>query len=250
MSKEPGFIIVLSQPKLVSDEVWNEWYTDYHVPDVLDVPTFVSAARFKTAPELKKDEGDVGTVDTSHTQFLALYYLDDLSFCESPEFYHIPVEHRLLPKPAPEAGNIWSGAYHPLKRYGDWKGNKEPKFLVVGLISPKNLEDLRSWYDKEYMADVEKIPGFIRSSSYKLRGKQYDASPSFSYKEFLAIHEFEQDNGILQSSSTALTQGLNNYASAVGFKYSLCFEHGMDGIKLLSWPYYAIRYLRVQLELS
>lgn len=47
-------LIVLSNPTDGQEEEYNRWYTDQHLDDVLKVPGFVSAQRFKISGELSE----------------------------------------------------------------------------------------------------------------------------------------------------------------------------------------------------
>jgi hypothetical protein len=45
------FIIVNDPPSAEQVDAFDHWYVDRHMPDVLDVPGFISAQRFRLAPE-------------------------------------------------------------------------------------------------------------------------------------------------------------------------------------------------------
>ena len=40
-------LVVLTEPKAGREDEYNDWYTNQHLADVVDVPGFVSAQRFK-----------------------------------------------------------------------------------------------------------------------------------------------------------------------------------------------------------
>jgi len=66
--------VVLSNPTTPGQEAeYNEWYNKVHIPDVLNVPGFVAAQRFRLA------EAQLGDGKPDH-RYLALYELetDDL----------------------------------------------------------------------------------------------------------------------------------------------------------------------------
>ncbi len=58
-------LIVLTNALDNRDEEFNRWYTDKHLDDVLNTPTFVSAQRFELSGEVK--EGD------QKWKYLAIY---------------------------------------------------------------------------------------------------------------------------------------------------------------------------------
>jgi hypothetical protein len=57
-----------------AEAAWNEWYTDVHLPEILDCPGFLDARRYVTEAE-----------DGSRS-YLALYALSGPEALESPEF--------------------------------------------------------------------------------------------------------------------------------------------------------------------
>jgi len=65
--------VVLTNPTEGNEDDFNEWYTNEHLTDVLKLPGFLSAQRFRFAP---KDP-----VQTAPYRYLALYEIetDDLA---------------------------------------------------------------------------------------------------------------------------------------------------------------------------
>ena len=62
--------VVLSNPTTPGQEAeYNEWYNKIHIPDVLNVPGFVAAQRFKVA------DTQLGDGTPAH-RYLALYEID------------------------------------------------------------------------------------------------------------------------------------------------------------------------------
>jgi hypothetical protein len=62
--------VVLSNPTTPGQEAeYNEWYNKIHIPDVLNVPGFVAAQRFKVA------DAQLGDGSPAH-RYLALYEID------------------------------------------------------------------------------------------------------------------------------------------------------------------------------
>ncbi len=57
--------VVRSGPVAGGDEAYNDWYTNVHLADVLAVPGFISAQRFRIADPAAPDAPDPG--------YLALY---------------------------------------------------------------------------------------------------------------------------------------------------------------------------------
>jgi Domain of unknown function (DUF4286) len=65
--------VVLTNPTSGKEAEYNEWYNKQHIPDVLNVPGFVAAQRFRLA--------DKQMGDTNPYRYLALYEIetDDLA---------------------------------------------------------------------------------------------------------------------------------------------------------------------------
>ena len=65
--------VVLTNPTSGKEAEYNKWYNEQHIPDVLNVPGFVAAQRFRLA--------DAQMGDTNPHRYLALYEIetDDLA---------------------------------------------------------------------------------------------------------------------------------------------------------------------------
>lgn len=46
-------LVVHSNPAAGREDEYNAWYTDQHLAEVIDVPGFVAAHRFRVSPELR-----------------------------------------------------------------------------------------------------------------------------------------------------------------------------------------------------
>lgn len=60
--------MVVTTPPPGEEEAYGEWYEQHHMPDVLKVPGFVSAQRFRLAPGPGDDAGVV--------KYLGLYEIE------------------------------------------------------------------------------------------------------------------------------------------------------------------------------
>lgn len=61
--------VVLTNPTAGKEAEYNEWYNGTHIPDVLSVPGFVAAQRFKVSG------AQMGKADHPHS-YLALYEIE------------------------------------------------------------------------------------------------------------------------------------------------------------------------------
>jgi hypothetical protein len=62
--------VVLTNPTLGKDAEYNEWCNQQHIPDVLNVPGFVCAQRFRLA------DGQMGANADRPYEYLALYEIE------------------------------------------------------------------------------------------------------------------------------------------------------------------------------
>jgi hypothetical protein len=91
----PGVIISASRitkPNELSDVVFNKWYNEVHIQDVLATGGVTRAARFREANP------------KATAPYLAIYTIPDLSIIESEEFKKVPMTHESLPG----GGNVHS----------------------------------------------------------------------------------------------------------------------------------------------
>lgn len=61
--------MLLVSPKPGREAEWNDWHQNRHVPDILDVPGFVSCRRFKAAPQQRNN-------GTPQWAYLAFYEME------------------------------------------------------------------------------------------------------------------------------------------------------------------------------
>ena len=67
--------VVMTNPTAGKEVEFNEWYNKHHIPDVLNVPGFVSGQRFRLA------DAQMGGESSKAYKYLALYEIetDDLA---------------------------------------------------------------------------------------------------------------------------------------------------------------------------
>ena len=63
------------------DDIFNNWYTNVHLKEIVEVPGFRWGHRFHAV------ESVVFPLERDHQTYLALYGIDDLASLESPEFH-------------------------------------------------------------------------------------------------------------------------------------------------------------------
>jgi hypothetical protein len=63
-----NILVVLTNPVAGKEKEFNEWYTNTHVREIVQIPGFVSAQRYKL--------GDAQMGPTGSHQYLAIYEID------------------------------------------------------------------------------------------------------------------------------------------------------------------------------
>ncbi|PYH32659.1 uncharacterized protein BO87DRAFT_362667 [Aspergillus neoniger CBS 115656] len=112
----------LNSPSRKSSDVFNTWYNDIHVRDVLKTSGINSAARYETAAVPQ---------DSSPWTFLALYPVPDIEFLNTGEFTSIPVTSDVLLGPTNSCMDI---AHFDIRRYRE-VGRREDSDMPAGPTS-------------------------------------------------------------------------------------------------------------------
>ena len=83
MAPAPYLLHVNSRPTVVSDQLWKEWYTDEHLPDLVNAKSAIRATFYE----------EIGNPLNEHPdhprKFLALYQTDFEELLKSDEYLGI-----------------------------------------------------------------------------------------------------------------------------------------------------------------
>jgi hypothetical protein len=75
-----GLLVIRTDVKSSGEDEFNDWYTNVHLPDIVEVPGFRWGRRYRLADSnVYKAPDDLQT-------YLAIYELDDVEVLESEEF--------------------------------------------------------------------------------------------------------------------------------------------------------------------
>ena len=183
-----ALLVVLSGPVSPErEDAYNDWYTDVHLPDVLAVPGYVRAARYKAfSGERSFDQ-----------EYMALYELDveDLDSLQAVSDEHMRrIEANLMHMSPPytiDRENVRSMYYIETgPRLGGHDDIPETLFMAfTEPVSQQDDEEFNRWYQETHLPEVLDVPGFSAASRYKETGMNMTGRPwpiSFPY---LALYE-------------------------------------------------------------
>ncbi|ORY12394.1 hypothetical protein BCR34DRAFT_482668 [Clohesyomyces aquaticus] len=201
-----GIIWTNSVPKApLSEEVFSEWYESHHIPAIRNAKPgpagCVAAWRFKSR-------------DVARTRrYLALYFLPDLSFLQSPEFGRVRMHHELLPQggPAQKFADFDTRFYRRVQVFE----SREPvegigKVVKCTAIQPAQgmEEEFDKWYTEEHLEQVSQMSGWRKTTRYELIFKVQSADdPNWDEApKYLAIHEFEEGTEVKRIPKASWTE--------------------------------------------
>ena len=182
---KPGLMFVASKPTKISEEQFNKWYNEEHLPDVLD---FMKRSGLEPLGLRYKN------VNTESTRpYLALYPTSDAQWIVSPEqeanvqklrhskmlggtdFFSV-IDFDLRPY---EKIQTFEGYGHASK-----SGNERGQTLVCVAMDPGEAgeQDFEDWYRKQHLDMLSMCRGYRRTTRYKRMDGQEP--------RYLALHEY------------------------------------------------------------
>lgn len=152
----PTVCIVTSEVEPEWEAEYNRWYAEEHLPNLLAVPGYLGAARYRAV------QGE--------PTYMALYQL------ESPEAYHSPAHDVAVNTP-------WRDRLRPHYRSqlalyrrlfpelgllpGAAAGQPGAGLLVVRLdVEPRHAEEFEEWYATEHLPSLCAVPGVIGGRTF------------------------------------------------------------------------------------
>jgi hypothetical protein len=142
----------ISNPVL-SPQVFNKWYSDIHVRDMVDNGFATVALRYSNYTANSTSASPDFTVST---QYLALYNVPDVNFISNPgTMSKLPLNSDMLPdKSRPvTTWSTWNFSYWlPVQEFeGNGTTTGQAKFVLAAQIEPAQGgdEDLDKWYREE-----------------------------------------------------------------------------------------------------
>ncbi|KAF2169027.1 hypothetical protein M409DRAFT_21038 [Zasmidium cellare ATCC 36951] len=206
-SVSPYLLHVNSKPTKVSDDLWTQWYTEEHLPDLVSSKTSTRATFYKELPSL------FGGESKNPRNFLALYQTDFQECLKTENYTNLRTTSELFPKEGNtksigENGDFNARNYELIQVY-DSKGvgndTPPPQILAVEM-HPPNPSDFDKWYREEHLAMMSKVPGFIRALRYKL-GPKAPLTKDEDPPTYLAIYEVDDVKAYLAHEAAVAAGG-------------------------------------------
>jgi hypothetical protein len=104
-------LVVHSNPCEGSDEEYNEWYNNVHLGEVLQVPGFVAAQRFKLSNEVDPIAGEV-----PEHKYLSIYELETDNPQSTIDALEDAVANGMTISHAIDTDNIAASLYGPISK--------------------------------------------------------------------------------------------------------------------------------------
>jgi hypothetical protein len=172
MPSPSGLITVRLQTAPQYEEEFHDWYNTEHIPQVMSLPGFVNARRYRC--------------DSDRIRYLAWYETADETVESGPHFQRI-VDHP----------TEWSQRMRKL--YGENRERMNFK-LMCEVANPANtgpvtdapwmylvhtdipdhiVEEYNTWYDREHLPRCAAIPGVLRARRYTAAGLTPGPGPKY-----------------------------------------------------------------------
>lgn len=186
----PGILFVYSEPgSAVSDEEFNDWYDNEHVPLRLPIPGFNSWSRWVAA-------------DGERPTYGALYDLSSTAVISEPPYASLAStrserEAAIIPRLALLDRRTYTlvEPVHPPKA-GDAYDVRKPgpyASIVEIEVKPDAEDEFNKWYEEEHIPMLAKVPGWVRSRRFVLEfaGATGSEAKEGQPPKYMAIHEWE-----------------------------------------------------------
>ena len=207
-----GILFVTSaiiDPSKTTDEQYNRFYNDEHVPDVINSGATTLGLRYKNVNA------------NSEAPYLAIYPVET-SWLGSDAHKHLVSSTKKSAALNAEDRNDYvrfsSRFYEKIQTYEGYgqakkSGKERGQTIVCVALEPADERDFDEWYRKQHLDMLSMIPGYRRCTRYKRIDGQKP--------RYLAIHEYAcrpdeiSDEHIKQVSSTEWSAKIIGEAKAL-----------------------------------
>jgi hypothetical protein len=176
MATQPtgGLLAVWTDIAPEAEAEFNEWYNKEHIPQLLDVPGFLTGRRYQAV------EGK--------PRYIALYELSSVDVLKGDAFRQVremPTEW--TKKMRPLFRNTAVAAYEQIFAHGTQPAHLAEYVLTVRLNTPSDKEkEFNKWYNIDHVPALVGVPGVYCAARYR----SVDSDP-----KYLAVYQMN-DAGI------------------------------------------------------
>jgi hypothetical protein len=172
--KGQGILLVYADVDPQVEEEFNAWYDTQHLPQLLEIPGFLDAARYVAVKGGPK--------------YLAAYELESADVLQRPEFVdrqRPPWDRRMSPTVVGKnfARIVGQQIYPPDVERPD--RGMAPALQIGRMSVPEGMDDeWNAWYNGDYIPGYRKVPGVI----YARRFRVVDGEVRYT-----TVYEFEHE---------------------------------------------------------
>ena len=172
MTEKRGKCLVTVYADVPADieEEYNRWYDTHHIPARLQVPGFLSAARY--------------VAYNGKPKYLTLYELENFGVFKHPQMVKLnnePTEwdQRIMP----QVQIVERAIYDRIFECGEAPERHASRATTVRFDPPAEVEaEFNDWYDNEHIPALSKVPGTVCARRFKdMTGK----------RRYLALYHLE-----------------------------------------------------------
>ncbi|KAI9708038.1 MAG: hypothetical protein M1820_004242 [Bogoriella megaspora] len=199
MPPSPYLLHVTSRPTVVSERLWIQWYTEEHVPDLVNSRTSTRATFFQEVSLPKEFRPESPGFPC---KFLTLYQTDFEEGMNSEEIRHVRQGSDLFV----QGGSKWDTSENgdfDIRNYKliqDYDPNDVGEVAASHVLTielhpaESNVEDFERWYREEHLPMLSKVPGYRRSHRYIIGPRT--VLTTGEPPNYLAIHSFDHFNAL------------------------------------------------------
>lgn len=154
---ETYYALVFNGPAEGQEAEYNRWYNEEHAPDVVSIPGFVSAQRYKRAAlQFRANAGD-------SPPYLVVYKIvtDDLAAVYAEVNKRAGNGQTRMSKSMARGGGMNITYRVTVQHNWPAPGKAKPAYLHVVLADPRPGENaaLDTWYEQHHAPDMTSVPG-------------------------------------------------------------------------------------------
>ncbi|KAL2871262.1 uncharacterized protein BJX67DRAFT_377860 [Aspergillus lucknowensis] len=194
----PGLLYVGSRTKPstgITDETYNKWYDDVHVPHILETSGVQSVVRYAASH---------ATANECNWPFLAIYPIRDLHYLTTEEFASIPLTDDLLPGPSHscvDCADFDQRHYATIGEFqvGEVNPGSAPKLLVSHFHAPEELGEAKPTKILEWYSQQQGKGANQHVQLYKLiLARRFQDNSSVGFPSFIALHHLPDYDSVLE----------------------------------------------------